>query len=190
MNAASKAHEKPKYTIRPVKDSVFKRYTRLKYLLRIKHWHGRDVHSPFTYNLVREALMLSNRNRNMPMDAQLKESLEALGMPSSRINRICRVYNHLNYSSFAVGLSEYNGEDMLIVPERLSKEQFDELAGRIKESDKQVCVVLLSIYASTDNHSAWHYIMRNHNAVFIDLYHIALIVFDKYLSKQSYKMRF
>ena len=111
-------------------------------------------------------------------------------MPLSRINRICRVYNYLNYGSFAVGLSEYNGEDMLIVPEKLSQEQFDELADKIKGLDKQVCVVLFSIYASTANHSVWHHIMRNHNAVFIDLYHIALVVFDKYLSKQSYKMRF
>ena len=60
-----------------VKDDVFKRYTRVKYLLRVRHWRGHDVHSPFTYNLVREALMLHRRNRDMSIDGAWRKELGA-----------------------------------------------------------------------------------------------------------------
>lgn len=173
-----------------VKNTVFKRYTRVKYLLRVKHWHGRDVHSPFTYNLVREALMLHSKNRDMAMDAGLKSTLEQLGMPEPRVCRICRVYTYLGFGSYVVGLDNYGGEDMLIIDGDLTEEQFDGLCERINSLDKRVCVVLTSIYATRSKHKMWHHVIKHSDAVTIDLYHLAFVFFDKYISKQTYKMRF
>ena len=173
-----------------VKDDVFKRYTRVKYLLRVRHWRGHDVHSPFTYNLVREALMLHRRNRDMSIDGALRREHGALGLSESRIGRIGRVYNYLGFGSYAVGAESYDGEDMLILPEEISGKHLDALAERISGLDKRVCVVMTGIYASTTRHSVWHHILRDYDAVCIDLYHLAFVIFDKYLSKQSYKMRF
>lgn len=173
-----------------VKDDVFKRYTRVKYLLRVRHWRGHDVHSPFTYNLVREALMSHRRNRDMSIDPALRRDLAALGLSESRIGRIGRVYNYLGFTSYAIGAESYDGEDMLVLSEEISGESLDALAERIGGLDKRVCVVITGIYATTDRHSVWHHILKDYDAVCIDLYHLALVIFDRYLSKQSYKMRF
>lgn len=172
-----------------VKDNVFKRYTRVKYLLRVKHWRGRDVHSPFTYHLVREALMLHGKNRDMVIDDRLKSLLEAAGMPHPRACRVCRVYSYLKFESYAIGADNYKDEDMLIITETLTAEAFDKLKAHIESLDKRVCVVITSIYDSTEQHSVWHHIIRSCDAVSIDLYHLAFVVFDKYISKQVYKMR-
>ena len=79
---------------------------------------------------------------------------------------------------------------MLILPEEISRKHLDALAERISGLDKRVCVVMTGIYASTTRHSVWHHVLRDYDAVCIDLYHLAFVIFDKYLSKQSYKMRF
>lgn len=198
MNVISRARRKlsvrsvklPSYVNVRVKDDVFKRYTRVKYLLRVRHWRGHDVHSPFTYNLVRGALMSHRRNRGMEMDPVLRRDLLALGLSESRVCRIGRVYSYLGFGSYAVGADSYHGEDMLILSEEISGEALDALADRISGLDKRVCVVMTGIYATTSRHSVWHHILDDYDAVCIDLYHLAFVIFDRYISKQSYKMRF
>lgn len=198
MNVISRARSKmsvrnvrlPGHVNARVRDDVFKRYTKVKYLLRVRHWRGHDVHSPFTYNLVREALMSHRRNRDMHIDPALKRDLGALGLSESRIGRIGRVYGYLGFNSYAIGAGNYDGEEMLVLPEEISGRDLDELAGRIVALDKRVCVVMTGIYATTTRHSVWHHILRDYDAVCIDLYHLAFVIFDRYLSKQSYKMRF
>ena len=180
----------PVYMTGRVKEDVFKRYAKVRYLLRVKHWRGRDVHSPFTYNLVRQALMRHRGNRDMAIDPALEKELMALGLSQSRAGRIGRVYSYLGFDSYAIGPDSYGGEQMLIVTDDISKERMDELAERIMGGDRRVCVVITGIYATTVRHSLWHHILKEYDAVCIDLYHMAFVIFDRYLSKQSYKMRF
>lgn len=170
-----------------IKNDIFKRYTRVKYLLRVKHWRGRDVHSPFTYNLVREALM-----PNTPgyiVAPQLYSNLEQLMLPLSRINRICRVYSYLKFSSYTFDFLNYNNEDMVIVSSDITPNELDCLKSKIDLTSKRVCLVLLSLYETTQKHKIWQHITTSYNAVSIDLYYTGFVVFDKYLSKQCYKMR-
>jgi len=126
----------------------------------------------------------------MAIDPSLRRDLVALGLSESRVCRIGRVYSYLGFGSYAVGAENYHGEDMLILPEEISGKNLDALAGRITVLDKRVCVVMIGIYTTTSRHSVWHHILDDYDAVCIDLYHLAFVIFDRYISKQSYKMRF
>ena len=170
-----------------VRNKVFKRYNKVKYLLRIKHWRGRDVHSPFTYRLVRSALMYNKNNFFYP-DRKMAEILLQNGVSRGQAYRVCRVYAYLGFNSYVFGAENYGGEDMLFILSSLTEREVDNIAVRMKERGGRSCMVLFSLYETPQRHKIWNYIVKNVDAVAIDLYYTGFLFFDDNLNKQCYKM--
>ena len=183
MRAARPARLKQK-----VENDVFKRYQKLRYMTRVKHWHGRDVHSPFAYGLVREALM-DRRETPLRTDRGLYEWLRGQGISSRKCMKICRVYAFLGYGSYCTDYVRYAGEDMVLIPGYISEEQLERLSEEIEACGKRICVVLFGIYRTLPQHHVWHYLLRNVRCVAMDFYSFALLFFDRELNPQYYKMK-
>ncbi len=171
-----------------VENNVFKRYHKLRYITRIRHWHGRAIHSPFAYSLIREALM-EHRGNTFPIKEDLYEWLQREGISPQKCLKICRVYAFLQYKSYCTDYTRYSREDMLLIGDYISEEQLKCLADKIEKQGKRICVVLFGIYRTLPQHHVWHYLLRNIRCVSMDFYSFALLFFDRELNPQYYKMR-
>ena len=150
--------------------------------------HGRAIHSPFAYSLIREALM-EHRGNTFPIKEDLYEWLQREGISPQKCLKICRVYAFLQYKSYCTDYTRYSREDMLLIGDYISEEQLKCLADKIEKQGKRICVVLFGIYRTLPQHHVWHYLLRNIRCVSMDFYSFALLFFDRELNPQYYKMR-
>lgn len=172
-----------------VKFKLFKKYNKVKYLLRIKHFRGRSVHSPFMYQLVRKALM-NKRGKHLTIDKPLFYFFIKHGYSESSARRLCRIYTYLDFEKHQYYNGVYSGEDFLVMNVSTTMHDFELMTKQIRNSGKLVCVSINSIYENISAHNLWQYILSEANAVTIDLYHEGVLIFDENLHKQNYKMKF
>ncbi len=168
-------------------NKLFSGYNRVKYLMRIKHWHGRSIHSPFLYSVVRESFM---DNNNLDIDNNLCSLLIDNGFTKSHSQRVCRLFAYLKYKSYTFDAKNYNDEDLVIVGSDFDINDIIAISERAKAQKRTICVVVRSIYKSTKHYKQWNLLTLATGGVAVDLYHSGYLFLDYYLNKQKFKMRF
>lgn len=174
-----------------MKDRLFGHYHKIRYWLRIKYWRGRNVHSPFMYNLVREA-MLKRKERDFPIDTGLLEFLTEKKVQRTHAELICRIYNRLRLSGYACGTDARNGVDLFMIPEDSSADRCRDLIGHLRQTlqpSECKCVVFLGLYRSRRQRQLWKSVIDESDAVAVDFYHLGCLFFNKKVKKQFYKMK-
>ncbi|MFI3267554.1 MAG: hypothetical protein R3Y51_02430 [Rikenellaceae bacterium] len=166
-----------------------RKYNKIKYLLRIKHFRGRDVHSPFMYSVVRKALM-NRRGKQLTVNLKLYNFLGNYGYVESSKKRICRVFNYLELENYTT-IESYNNSNSLIILENSQNfEQLKSCVKEIRESETFAFISLGNIYTNLESKQLWKKIILELDCVAVDLYYEGLIFVNESLCKQSYKMKF
>lgn len=166
-----------------------KRYNKIKYLLRVKHFRGRDVHSPFMYGIVRKALM-NKRGKHLTINAGLYDFLSNYEYLESSKIRICRVFTYLELENYST-LSNYdNSNSLIVLDDTQNYEQLDKVIQNIKETGNFAFVTVPNIYTNDDARYLWKKVTSDLNCVAVDLYYEGLIFINESLCKQNYKMKF
>lgn len=169
-------------------DIVYRRYHKLRYLLRIKHYRGRKIHSPFMYSLMRGALMGSHNHttKERPIYIELRRE----GFKPKDAGKIARVYHFLDMNGYRESNREHRGEDMVIMPYNAGYEDIVKEIATIGRDNKHIrCIVIPYIYKSKENRTTWRALAKEQNVVSVDLFSIGLIFVSEFLQKQSYKLR-
>lgn len=172
-----------------LKFKISKKYNKVKYLLRIKHFRGRDIHSPFMYGVARKALM-NKRGKQMVLNNSLYAFLDANKYAESSKLRICRIFAYLEFDNFST-LDAYNDTNSLLIIE--PSQSFDELTeaiNKIKKTTNLVCITLRAIYSDPASHALWKQITTHADCVTVDLFYEGVIFINENLIKQNYKMKF
>ncbi|MFI3261719.1 MAG: hypothetical protein R3Y26_02295 [Rikenellaceae bacterium] len=172
-----------------LKFKLSKKYSKIKYLLRVKHFRGRDVHSPFMYGIVRKALM-NRRGKHLIINAKLYDFLGQCGYISSSRKRICRIFTYLELEDY-MKIDSYNNSNGLIVLENSQEfEALKKCVEEIRNSGAFAFITLGNIYADDKANLLWNKIIFELDCVAVDLYHEGLIFVNESLCKQDYKMKF
>lgn len=174
---------------RSVAFGVFKRYNKIKYLLRIKHFRGRAVHSPFMYQIVRKALMVRSKRLTVH-EKKMYYFFIANGFNERSSRQLMRLYTYLEFENYAVYKDGYSGEDFIILFPQMGETEVEELSKQICEEHRLACGVINNIYGNSEAHSLWDYMVKNIDAVTVDLFNVGVVFFCEDLQKQNYKMKF
>ncbi len=155
---------------------------KVKYTLRYRYRKGHRIHSPYVYRLVREVFM-PKLSISVDDCTALTDMLVSQGVRQKSIQRISLFYRYNNFSSFVVNPTIYQGEDMVIFTSAAScVESFGELMGR---EDRRVALVLLDIYSTKRSKEVWLAI----KGLKLDIYSFGIVVMDKYLNNEYYKLK-
>ncbi|MFI3315730.1 MAG: hypothetical protein R3Y04_08745 [Rikenellaceae bacterium] len=168
-------------------NKLFSSYNRVKYLMRVKHWHGRSVHSPFLYSVVRESFM---ENDTLKIEEKLYNELIDNGFTKAHSQRVCRLYAYLDYKSYTFDANSYNNEDLIIVSEEIDVHDISAISEKAHKDKRTICVVVKSIYKTTKRYKTWNLLSLATGGVAVDMYHTGYLFLDYYLNKQKFKMRF
>ncbi len=166
---------------------VYKRYNRLKYLLRVKHYRGRDIHSPFMYGVMRGALMGSHTSQTEQQP--LYRELRIHGFRSKEAGKLTRVYNLLGMNRYIFGSIGYNGQEMVIMPYGASYDSIAEIVSSALVDGEIRCVVVQGIYKTKESRKMWQKLISSHNVVGVDIYRYGLVFVNSNLHQESYKLR-
>lgn len=167
---------------------VYKRYHKLKYLLRVKHYKGRKIHSPFMYTLMRRALMGSHNHTTT--QSPIYRELRQLGFKGKDAGKVARVYHFLSMNRYSLDHGNYMGEEMVIMPYNATYSDISDIISKIdRELESIICLVIPNIYKSKESRATWRLINEEHNIVGVDIFSIGLIFVSSDLQKQSYKLR-
>ncbi len=167
-------------------NKIFRNYNRVKYLMRVKHWKGRSIHSPFLYNVIRGGFMKSDE---VVIDQKLHQDLLSQHFSDDQALVVCRLYAHLNYSSYTFDSTNYKGESLIIVTDNIDIKSIVTIADSCNK-EQTVCVVVNSIYKTRQRHHLWKLLSIASRGVAVDLYHTGYLFLDRHLNSQNFKMRF
>lgn len=170
-----------------MKNLVYRRYHNLRYIFRLKHYKGRDIHSPFMYSLMRGALMGSHSKLTEAMP--LYRELRQCGYKRNDAGKIARIYNFMNMTSYQINKADFCGEELSVMPHNVSYEMLSTLIKSIDSSQGVTCVVVPAIYKSRSSRAMWTKILSEHNIVGVDIFTIGLIFVSDILQKQNYKIK-
>lgn len=174
-----------------MKNRLFRHYNKVKYWLRVRHWRGANVHSPFMFALVREAILKRRKNIHR-IDRRLLSFLVKRGVRRKYAILICSIYAHLKLKGYVYGYGYREGTGLVVVPEQIGRDDCMRLVNGIqrrKEAGGCVCLVLFRLYQNRRKYHLWREIVRDCDAVTVDLYNIGFVFFDPRLKKQGYKMK-
>lgn len=170
-----------------MRNKVFSEYNRVKYLMRVKHWRGRSVHSPFLYSVVREGFM---RNDSLPINETLFTQLKERGFSQVQALRVCRLYAHLGYESYTFDAANYTDEQLIVLGENITPKDIALIAQKNCKNHRTICVVMHGIYKTKERHHMWNLLSVVTGGVAVDLYHNGYLFIDCHLNRQKFKMRF
>lgn len=156
----------------------------------MKHFRGRDVHSPFMYDIVRKALM-NRRGKQLIVNNSLYDFLNEKGYGEGSKLRICRIFAYLELERFILLSDDMLSESELIIIDcNRCFEHVNNCIENARKSDSLVCMVIRSIYSDVEAKKLWGDIINMSNCVSVDMYYEGIIFVNENLVKQNYKMKF
>ncbi len=156
---------------------------RVKYSLRYKHRRGHRVHSPYVYRLIRE-LFLENFSQNIECDELLCDTLCEKGLDYNYSYRVAQLMGYNNLGSYVIDPTNYNNEEMIIFSS-ITHDRVMMLNNLIGDSGRKV-VVFLNIYHSKEERCNWKSIDCG---LRLDLFKLGIVVVDKHLNNQYFKLK-
>ncbi len=116
-----------------------------KSTLRIKHFRGHGVHSPFVYSLVRQVFM---KYKFSSTDRSLYNGLRSEDCDKKTSRQLQNLYNHCSYSTFFIlnhsNHSTYNSDitsDIIVISSSIDTHQIDEILESSLNSGTPVVVI-------------------------------------------------
>ncbi len=82
---------------RNIRKKIAKAVSYSRTLVRVKHYRGRKVHSPFVYGIVRNAIMKTDPKDG---DTALFDELRARGFSTKRAAQLQNLYTYRGFTSF------------------------------------------------------------------------------------------
>ena len=161
---------------------------RIKYVFRYKHRKGHSIHSPFVYDLVR-AVFMPQLNRYIKPDNSLLKRLFSERMHYKTAYRLAQYFVYMGYDTYCFDRQDYHGEDMSLLinsPDADKAERFFEEMQRTSiEEGRRVTLVIRDMTRNRRLRSWWD----SKQALKLDLYRVGIIIFDKELNNQTFKLK-
>lgn len=161
---------------------------RIKYTFRYKHRKGHSIHSPFVYGLVR-ALFMPHLNRYIKPDGSLLRRLFSERMHYKTAYRLAQYFVYMGYRTYCFDKKDYEGEDMSLLinsPDAAKAERFFEEMERVSaEENRRLTLVIRDVTRSRRLRNWWD----SKHALKLDLYRVGIIIFDKELNDQTFKLK-
>lgn len=158
-------------------------------LVRVRHYRGRKVHSPFVYGIVRNAIM---KTRPDGGDEALFDDLRARGFSVKRAAQLQNLYTFRGFTSavFAEG-----GNSLSTVPDAgtlcfampsMAEDDIRAMVEKVHGTGATVCVV--SPYGSRGRYRLARHLVETHRHTSVDNRGFLLLFFDERLPKQHFKL--
>ncbi len=155
---------------------------RVKYSLRYKHRRGHRIHSPYVYSVVRE-LFIKNKLSTIDSHTEIAEILVANSVDYDYAYRIGQFLSFNKLTSYCVNPQRYNNEDIVIFTD-MSRDYF-EIIQSMEQTDRRCVALFLKIYQQRECRARW----RALEGLKLDLYKLGVIVIDKTLNNEYYKLK-
>ncbi len=161
-------------------------------LVRVKHFRGRKVHSPFVYGIVRNAIM---KTTPQGPDTTLFDELRRRGFSKKRAAQLQNLYTFRGFTSVVFAedersLSTFNfqlsTETLCFAMPSLTAEQTATLAEKAHGTGAALCLV--SPYENRGRRRLALTLVSSHRHTSIDNRGFLLIFTDERLPKQHFKL--
>ena len=170
--------------------NVMRGYYYLLNMMRVKHYRGYGVHSPFVYGLVRHSVMM--KSSIVGDDCSIFEGLRELGVSRKRATQLQNMCTWAGYKS-ACYLTDANravgaldAHTVCFVMPDYPMELTVELCQKAAEAEAVVCV--MKPYDSRVRSKACKELIRNHIHTSVDNRGFLLLFFNPHQPKQHFKL--
>lgn len=149
---------------------------------RVRYFRGHGVHSPFVYQLVRQAFMKGKLQTSEPV---LYEALMQRGFVKKRAVQLQNLYSHCDYRSFSID-SLANPCDLCLLTEAVSERETREVVERAAR--RHTTVAVMSPYEGRERAALCRELVDNHTCTSVDKRAFLLLFTDPNLPKQHYRI--
>ncbi len=172
---------------RNIRKKIAKAASYSRTLVRVKHFRGRKVHSPFVYGIVRNAIMKTTPQSD---DTALFDELRARGFSTKRAAQLQNLYTFRGFTSvvFAEGDSSaiIDAGTLCFAMPAISEEEILALVEKTKGTGATLCMV--SPHESRRRRYLAQSLVSSHRHTSIDNRGFLLLFTDERLPKQHFKL--
>ncbi|MCC8087913.1 MAG: hypothetical protein LIO79_01375 [Rikenellaceae bacterium] len=163
-----------------------KRFNYISHVLRLNHWRGHGIHSPFIYGMVREITYGRSKLKE-------KTLLSGSRVPKSEQALLLSIKNYLGYE-----LVYYSGElKFTLKPRTLyavipgtEEEAVKKLYNTcITEVSDEYCIAILHAVRSKKTYFLNKELIRRKECVILDFHKSVFYLFNKNLNNKHYKIK-
>lgn len=151
-------------------------------LLRIRHFRGHGVHSPFAYSLVRKVFMRKTLIDNSV--AELYDRLSALDIPVRRAVELQNAMNFLGYTTYSIDKIEATAEFNILTPTLSVAQSVKAIENAAKCG---TTVVVVTPYINKERDMMCRDAIAAHRSTSVDNRGYILF-FNNHLPKQHYRL--
>ena len=158
-------------------------------LVRVKHFRGRKVHSPFVYGIVRNAIMKTKPQGN---DHTLFDELRRRGFSTRRAAQLQNLYTYKGYTSavFAEGVpslsTDLDAGTLCFAMPSLPEADTVALVECARGTGAAICLVLP--YENRERRRLARILVASHRHTSVDNRGFLLLFTDERLPKQHFKL--
>lgn len=171
-----------------MKFRILKIYIILRNMLRMNHWRGHGIHSPFMYDLVRNVIVKRRVSYN---ENSLPRNIINYNLLKRDTLFIKNLYAYLGYTEcMIVGEGEPADRTFCIAPKGTPAEAIEQLIRDIETKGcNECCVAVLGVNKSAEKYRLCRAVVKSHTCVSVDIYRTYLFFYDNKLQKQYYRIR-
>lgn len=161
-------------------------------LVRVKHFRGRKVHSPFVYGIVRNSIM---KTKPQDGDRELFDELHSRGFSAKRAAQLQNLYTFRGYGSvvfaeggeqFSILNSQFSDNTICFAMPSLSETETMALVERVRGTGAVLCLV--RPYENSRRRRLARNLVALHDHTSIDNRGFLLLFTDERLPKQHFKL--
>ena len=151
-------------------------------IARVRYFRGHGVHSPFVYQLVRQAFM---KREVISTEPVLMGVLRERGVANRHARELQNLYTHLDYQSFAIDQLT-NPCQLCVLTPKLDKESSVKLIERAAQRGTTVAV--LAPYEGKERQELCQRLVQRHTCTSVDKRGYLLLFSHQNLPKQHYRI--
>ena len=156
---------------------------------RVRHWHGRGIHSPTAYKFTREVF---GQRRNLPQHGIIFQSLREHGFDSSSSSMLQAIYRHFACGSCYIDGIEITGKYdssapvMYVIPATQNNTKTDIIVAESEKENSVIC--LLTPRCTKEWYNTCLTITRHHEGMSIDCRNMIVLLNFRRINRQHIKL--